>query len=52
MLQLMDASVSESRRSKITIICVCCLCGVSTCASFDSVCPFSSGNTEGALQKV
>lgn len=52
MLQLKEESVSESRKSKSTIVHVYCLCAVSTCVPFDSVCPFSSGNTEGALQKV
>lgn len=52
MLQLAEESASESRKSGSRVIHVCSLCGVSTCALFDSVCPFSSGNTEGSLQKM
>lgn len=52
MLQLMEKSVSDSRKSKSTVTHVSCWCGVSMSAPFDTVCPFSSGNTEGALQKV
>lgn len=50
MLQLVEESVSESRKSKSTIIRVCLLCSVSTCAPFDSV-PFPQGTLKEHFKK-
>lgn len=50
MLQLAEESASESRKSGSRVIHVCSLCGVSTCALFDSV-PFPQETLKDHFRK-